>query len=75
MREADELQNDFRSENFDVPGDITFHNALVADFFAFWNPKLNNRDDPPSDFDRTEIDCHAQLSSNTVKIDPLKGSK
>ena len=58
MREADQLQNDFYYNNYrsyNVPDEITFHNALLADFFAFWNPKLNRPgwNDPLSDFERT----------------------
>ena len=59
MREADQLQNDFYYNGYDVPGDITFHDALIADFFAFWNPKFKNDrmppNAPPSDFDRIGI--------------------
>ena len=59
MRDADELQNDFYNNGYNVPQDMTFHDALIADFFAFYNPRLKNEirrwGDPPSDFERTGI--------------------
>ena len=57
MRDADELRNDFYYSGYNVPEEITFHNALLADFFAFYNPKLNRPgwNDPLSDFERTGI--------------------
>ena len=77
MRDADELRNDFYYNGYDVPSDMTFHDALIADFFAFYNPRLKNPrpNDPPSDFDRTSI-IYLALSATcsmgrTVKIDPF----
>ena len=57
MKEADELENFWSYQNYNVPGDITYHNALLAHFFRFRNPKLENRrwNEPVSDFERTEI--------------------
>jgi len=57
MRDADELQRDFSFYGYNVPQDMTFHDALIADFFAFYNPRLKNPrpNDPPSDFERTGI--------------------
>ena len=57
MRDADELQRDFSYHGYNVPQDMTFHDALIADFFAFYNPRLKNPrpSDPPSDFERTGI--------------------
>ena len=54
MREADQLKNDFAYNGYNVPRDITYHDALIADFFAFYNPKFKYPlpNDPPSDFDR-----------------------
>ena len=57
MRDADELQNDFYYNGYNVPQDMTFHDALIADFFAFYNPRLKypRPNDPLSDFERTGI--------------------
>jgi len=57
MRDADELQNDFYYNGYNVPQDMTFHDALIADFFAFYNPRLKypRPNDPLSDFEREGI--------------------